>query len=440
MGRRPDQWRSGQWQESYPYDAYDGGPYDGEVVLSPSSIYAPGVPIDRPPDEGFRGYGAAPGYDDGSAAAGYGPGYAEQGYPEQGYPEQGYAGPGYPYPEPGVPGYGAPGYGSAPAGVWGAPAPEDHRYPGDYPGANGPGTVLDYGVPAYTDDFGAGATGYGVGYDPAGYDPAGYGAAGYDPAGYADAQGQPAAPGYAAPGYGPQPAGGYAQPAGYSRYGDYEPAAGGYAPLPPEPAPAPPFPRGQPFRQAQPPPDTQSYSRAYPQAEPFPEAEPFPDARARLRARDIRLTQSAQPQPAQQLPPSPQPASREPSPSFAYHDDGDAAEPARPGGPARPGEPALPAALARPPEQEDYGPSLADWYEDPVTEEEERRRAAAEELASARGAFEPLPPPLERIKKLYLAAGADDGAGADADLARLMAMQKELISEYFELSEVDRSW
>jgi hypothetical protein len=441
------------------------GNADGEHVITPTSIYAPGSLV-TPPDgdegagpeppprdgqpagyqPGYRtapGYGAAPGH-------GAGPGYGSG--PDQGAGQSGRWGNGY----GARPDYSAgPGRGTPPgyaAGPGSYPGPEAYR-PGQAPqrGYAGPG----YGYGANPGHGGhprrdagpahgaAGAAGYYPGERP-GHDqrPGAHGYSPVAPPGPAPAAGQGAYPGaapYHAPGgrqeHGGHPAAngypgqsgypgpnGYAEPGWYASEDGYDGAGGyggpvnggGYAYVirDEEPAQAPPGPRA-------------------------PERAPSPEPQSR------QSQQNRQNQQNQQMFPPGQ-AGEQPTadPAFAYGPD----------------DPA-------------YGPPSPEWY---ARREDTDQQAAAEERRQARGPFEPPPRSprsgretadatggypaasylavghealglagtdddelggrggaLDKIKDFYAAAEAIGAEHFDEHFERLLERQRKLISDYF---------
>ena len=430
------------------------GQADGERVLTPTSIYAPGTLISPqdgdegagpvPPRDGYPagdqpGYRTAPGY---GTTPGYGTGPGRGDEPGYGAARGRDAAAGY----GAAPGHGAgPGYGSGPehgagqAGRWdsGYAARPDHSAgpggssrpgyaagPGSYPGpeAYRPGQAAQRGYAG---------PGYGHGANP-GYgdyprpDPGpAHGAAPYRaPGGREEHGGRPAANGYPGPsGYPGQDrsagpgqhaaADWYASADGYDGADEYGgPVNGGgyaYVIRDEEPAQAPPDPR-------------------------TPEQAPSPEPRPR---------QSEQNQPNQQTLASGQAGARQTAdPAFAY-------------GPDDPG----------------YGPPGPEWY---ARREDTGQQAVAEELRPARGPFEPLADShrtargmadgtggypaasypaasyealgltgtdddglggrggaLDQIKDFYAAAEALGAEHFDEHFERLLERQGKLISDYF---------
>ena len=146
----------------------------------------------------------------------------------------------------------------------------------------------------------------------------------------------------------------------------------------------------------------------------------------------IREEEAPPPRPSAPRPSASQPQPQEP-PAFGHRDPGRPApdDPAAAPGPAySPGDPA-------------YGPPSPGWY----STEAQAGQQTAEEIAGARGAFEPAPKgdsgqdpgaddpprgtPLEQLEDFYLTAEASSPENLNRHFDELLERQRRLISEFF---------
>ena len=118
-------------------------------------------------------------------------------------------------------------------------------------------------------------------------------------------------------------------------------------------------------------------------------------------------------------------------------------------------DPSPEPATAYSPGDPAYGPPSPEWY----TRESQSGQQTAEQVAAARGAFEPPPnqgdstqeppvdqgdppggtTPLEQIEDFYLSAEAVSPENLDRHFDELLERQRQLISEYFSEAALQES-